>query len=175
MRVLEGVRTAAGASWQVCRATDRPYALVTSGEGSRVQELAARIGLEEKAWRKWLRPDGDGGGPVRRTDGSEVGWEKLATWDRLAEGQTFRVPNTVLMVWTGDLGWLGRWAVGWHRDRRYLQERGFHVAEFIAGAATDEEMGRLLARFEGGTREGLLHGLFVTGHGHPSLFGRRRR
>jgi hypothetical protein len=79
------------------------------------------------------------------------------------------VPNTIVFVWAGDLGALGRAAVRWVGEMAYARSLGFHVVEldFRAGPSDYEA----LERIAGHSERGELHGLVVTGHGCPSAFG----
>jgi hypothetical protein len=92
--------------------------------------------------------------------------DEADAWLTLPAGE---VPNTILFVWAGDLGALGRAAVRWTGEMDYARSLGFHVVEldFRAGGS-DYQAIDVIA---GHSQRGELHGLVVTGHGCPSGFG----
>jgi hypothetical protein len=148
-------------NWLIHRDSSAFVAQAISADGDTIAGLAEMIGLgaEDGEWRAWLRADGS--------------TAELSATSPLAAGQVFGVPNRVLMLWTGDLRWLGRLAVGWEGERRYLEERGFNVREERVeklGPNTEEDLLELFAKE---TEAKHLHGLFVTGHGNKYLFGWR--
>jgi len=159
-------------SWAIDRRRDRPRAAALTRPGATVRALADTIGLgaEPDQWPRWLTAPGEA---VLRPGGAPVALDRLTADDELAPGQVFEVPNRVLMVWTGDLGWFGRWAVRWRRDRDYLGWRGFQPYEEILEVTDDGTLARLLGDVAGSSKRKELHGLFVTGHGSPWSFGSR--
>jgi hypothetical protein len=164
--------------WTINRRPEHSTALARTGQGSTIAQLAEVIGLSSKPaeWRGWLRPHRARQPLVTRANGSVVRLQNLHATDPLAAGQNFRIPNTVVMVWTGDVGALGRWAVGWKRDRKTLWKMGFYCREEIFwGKITVERQAEFLGLFRAGTAEGRLHGLFITGHGHQCSFGKKRQ
>jgi hypothetical protein len=84
-------------------------------------------------------------------------------------GRDGEVPNTIVFVWAGDLGALGRAAVRWSGEMAYARSLGFHVVEFDFRDGLDDS--EALERIAGHSERGELHGLVVTGHGCPSAFG----
>ncbi len=159
-------------AWAIIRSPDRPRAVALAGPGATIAALAELVGLgaEEEEWRGWLSVPTM---QVALTDGRVVAVGELTANDVLAPGQEVGVPNRVLMLWTGDLGWLGRLAVGWGRERAYLERLGFNVQEVRVEERGPTRQEDVLELFRVGTEEGALHGLFVTGHGNKGLFGWR--
>src|SRR5262245_53356915 len=102
----------AAPSWAIDRRRGAGRAPATTRPGATIRALADTIGLgtAPEEWPRWLTAPS---GTVRRADGEEAPPERLGPDDALAPGQTVEVPNRVLMLWTGDLGWFGRWAVRW--------------------------------------------------------------
>jgi hypothetical protein len=162
--------------WEVVRQPRRPTATATSKEGATLASLADRLGFARDEWRHWLRVAQVEGGGVRLASGAAVALDDLRETDELAPGQAFEVPNTIAMLWYGDLGGVGKAAVGWARERRYAARLGFHVAEFNHSSrrqAAENERGALdLLRL---TEGGRLHGLIAAGHGNPYSFGNSQK
>jgi hypothetical protein len=79
------------------------------------------------------------------------------------------VPNTLVFVWAGDLGAIGRAAVRWPGEMAYARSLGFHVVELDFRAGLSDYAA--LERIAGHSERGELHGLVVTGHGCASSFG----
>jgi hypothetical protein len=162
----------ARANWLIHRDSGSPHAQAISGHRDTIAGLAEIIGLgaEDEQWRAWLRPFSS---RVALADGSVVSSDELGVTTPLAAGQVFGAPNRVLMLWTGDLSWLGRLAVGWEKEKAYLEERGFHVREERIEKMRPTTEEDALELFAAGTEAKQLHGLFVTGHGNKYLFGWR--
>jgi hypothetical protein len=79
------------------------------------------------------------------------------------------VPNTVIFLWAGDLGALGRAAVRWAGEMDYARALGFHVVELdFRDGRSDYQAVEVIADC---SQRGELHGLVVTGHGCASGFG----
>jgi hypothetical protein len=165
-----------GGPWEIVRHPRRPIAAATSTGGATLSALADRLGFVCKEWRHWLGEAPPTGGGVRLASGAVVALDKLRETDELAAGQTFAVPNTIAMLWYGDLGGVGKAAVGWARERRYAVRLGFHVAEFTHSsrrqAAENERAALDLLRLTEGRR---MHGLIVAGHGNPYSFGNSKK
>src|SRR5436190_15860121 len=137
-------------TWTIERA-GAPHAVAVAGPGATVQDLAGLIGLDATEAGAWLRP----------LDGPEP-----------QPGRRFHIPNTVVMIWAGEMGWFGQRVTAWRKDISWLEERGFHVVEVDHREMSDYEA---LARIRDyGHREGkhpaALHGLIVTAHGDPTYF-----
>src|SRR5262245_46323168 len=158
--------------WTIDRRRSSPRAPALTRPGATLRALADTIGLgaEPEQWPRWLTVPTE---TVLRHDSTPVAPDRLGPDDELAPGQAFEVPNRVLMVWTGDLGWFGRWAVRWNRDRDYLRWRGFQPHEEILEVTDDSTLARLLGDVAVSSKNKELHGMFVTGHGSPYSFGSR--
>ena len=79
------------------------------------------------------------------------------------------VPNTLVFVWAGDLGALGRAAVGWGGEMDYARRLGFRVVELdFRDGLSDSEAVEVIA---GHSQRGELHGVVVTAHGRAGAFG----
>lgn len=165
-----------GGPWEVVRQPRRPTAMASSKEGATLAALADRLGFARDEWRQWLREPCPEGAGVRLASGAVVALADLRETDELAPGQAFEVPNTIAMLWYGDLGAVGKAAVGWARERRYAARLGFHVAEFNHSsrhqAAENERAALDLLRL---TEGGRLHGLIAAGHGNQYSFGNSKK
>jgi hypothetical protein len=158
-------------TWAIDRRRAAPRAPALARPGATIRALAEAIGLgaEPDQWPRWLTAPAT----VLRRDGLPLPPEQLSADVELAPGQVFEVPNRVLMVWAGDLGWLGRWAVRWQHDRDYLGWRGLLPTEMVFDRVEDGILDRVLACVAEAAKKRELHGLFVTGHGSPYSFGGR--
>jgi len=115
--------------------------------GDTVQSLAKIIGLDENEWQKWLTGQANS---VVYDDGRACG--------------DFRIPNTVLAYWAGEVGGFGKFWVMWGMDVGTLKARGFKVLEH-EGWMAHELNGAI--RNLSWTRE--LHGIFFWGHASPGF------
>ena len=132
--------------WQIDR-TGTPQAQVFGGPGDTPAGLADLLGLQADEADAWLvRPDG--------APPDDLGGE---------------VPNTIVFLWAGDLGAIGRAAVRWPGEMAYARSLGFHVVEldFRDGRSVYQALDVIAAY----SQSGELHGLVATGHGSPAGFG----
>lgn len=140
----------------------------TSAEGDTIMGLADRIGLAAKEYKQWMTAKGN----LTLVGGRQVPWDQIDVNDKLAAGQTVSVPNTILMLWLGDLtDQGGQKAVGWDADRDYLMKQGYdvQVSTLRARRVMIDKVGvlRLIAEYSSSRT---LYGFIVTGHGHPYGF-----
>ena len=135
-----------GQKWEVKR--DGGEQAMVEGCADTVSNLAQKIGLEANEFKSWLTDFDRKGLPASENDNIGTKWRE------------FKIPNTVLAYWAGELGDFGKAWVGWNTDRDVLRLRGFKV---------DERSGETAATFEShissGTAKRELHGLFFWGHG----------
>ena len=138
--------------WKIERAgQDKASAKPDSGDT--IAGLAGIIGLNASEYRNWL---------------SLVGPTRMPTSvsQPITQCSEFRIPNTVMAYFGGNVGGVGRWWVAWSFSVNYLQERGFNVPNFHH---TPGDSGRLedeLVKFGGAKK---LHGLYFWGHGNTSM------
>ena len=126
--------------WRIER-TGTPTARAWGEPGDESTTLADAVGLQADEADAWLGAD--------------------------SEPLSAQVPNTVVFLWAGDLGGLGRLAVRWPDEIAYTRRLGFHVIDidFRRGA---EGVLELLCD---SSAHGELHGLVITGHGSPAYVG----
>lgn len=146
---LEWIIEREGKEWAECCREDPSDTL---------EDLAKKIGLDFESRDEWLRT---------RTE---------------EDRQVFMVPNTILAVWAGDvnLAWkwkgkkgnfsLGKVAVRWNSDTRYLKRRGFKVEE-IDIHKSNRSSQNVVDQVRRYTQSAWLHGVFFWGHGGPEHFG----
>ena len=159
--------------WTVTRSGE-PRAAAVSGHGETIAELADLIGLdagEFKEWLTWPNP----AQKVRLMDSTEKTIADLAAGDRLAAGQTFQIPNTMLMGWFGEYGSLGKAYMGWGDNISGLEQLGFDVQVFDNDAHVGSDpyhaAGRFLYEVRILSSAKSLHGMYMMGHGLQDAFG----
>lgn len=155
--------------WLVRRSPKSGTAEAVALPGATLDGLADAVGLDRRG--AWLPPSG------RLPTGEMAPLAPLLALpdgapEALPAGLAVEVPNRVIMLWMGDCGWLGQWAVGWASERDYLQRLGFSVRE-LAPAPGDGGEEQLLAAVAEESQARALHGLFYTGHGSPGSIGGR--
>jgi len=92
--------------------------------------------------------------------------DEADAWLALPGGE---LPNTIVFVWAGDLGALGRATVRWSGEMDYARALGFCVVELdFRDGMSDYQALEVIA---GCSQRGELHGLVVTGHGCAAGFG----
>lgn len=111
--------------------------------------LAQKIGLNVADYSKWLSAVGPSQMPASANT-------------PINDCAQFQIPNTVVAYWAGNVDGFGRWWVRWNSSVRYLERRGFNVAEYYHEPG-DEWRLRDLLRSE--ADYGKLHGLYFWGHG----------
>ena len=132
--------------WQIDR-TGAPQAQVFGEPGDTPTGLADQLGLQADEVDAWLVR---GYGSPPEDPGGEV-------------------PNTIVFLWAGDLGAVGRTAVRWPGEMAYARSLGFHVVELdFRDGRSDYQALDIIASYSQASE---LHGLVVTGHGCPSGFG----
>jgi hypothetical protein len=160
----------------MARHSRRLTAAATSHEGDTLAQLAEKLGFIGDEWRHWLRAGPHTSGGITLVGGRVVALDELREVDELSAGQSFEVPNTIAMLWYGDLGRVGQAAVGWRREKRYAERLGFHVEAYAhsstRSAAENQEAALQRLRL---SEAGQLHGLSVAGHGNPYSFGNSTR
>ncbi len=143
--------------WKILRNGGARAEAVTQ-KGDFIAALAHIIGLDRRAWRKWLT--------VRHALHPFAGTGRVGQFTALCPGQKVYIPNTVVADWSGELGGFGRAYVGWHGDLSTLAARGFKVAE-----TRNPTGNRLLDMLGGYSRRRELQGFLFWGHGFPDYSG----
>jgi RHS repeat-associated protein len=161
-----------------------------SEKGDTIQGLADLIGLDIGEREAWLsHPE-----KVEVSDGTKAAFKDLKDDTPLAAKQEFSVPNTVYMLWAGDLGAAGRWAVDWNEDRKSLETLGFKVVQdeiywvkdkrvllrvgpitFRGGYKTNMGWGAVLSKLSTLSAKQELQGFVFTGHGDADGIGLDQR
>jgi hypothetical protein len=116
---------------------------VCAEKGDTWASLALKVGLRESEAKAWVT-DYDGATPK--------------------VGKTYKVPNTVIAFWAGDLAFLGigKGWVGWNGQIDYLKNLGFKVE------SKDHVKGSTLVfqnMVELGSSSKSLQGIYFWGHG----------
>jgi len=129
------------------------YAYVTPEKGDTVEELAQLIGLEAADYKNWMTQLSNQAwaGPPLPTSTSQV-VDQCGIW---------KVPNTVVAWWGGELGGFGKFWVMWDTDVNTFKKRGFKVIDTGPGTAAGIEGD--IANYQGQKQ---LHGIFFWGHGY---------
>jgi hypothetical protein len=159
-------------TWAITRDSRATKVKAITGPGATVASAASETGLSAAVshqWHAWLSPaEGhtyfSDSIPILLANGSRKEYYAKENYldenDELAPGLTFWVPNTIVALWYGDLGQVGKTIVGWQKDLDYLAGKGFKI-EKIEHANEDVLMRRLRELVGAGA----LHGLVVMGHG----------
>ncbi len=161
--------------WTVTRNSEDEYAEAIAGEGDSIQTLAEQIGLSVAQAQYWLSV------------------QELPPVDEVVpKGTSWKVPNTIIAYWGGDLGAAGQLWVDWNGDIDSLKDKGFLVEELhfkpnfiyrsdssgpsskkptkrfewkpVKGGSDEFELMHAVMRY---TLSKKLHGLFYWGHGSP--------
>ena len=135
-----------------------------------VDDLARLIGLDAREAENWLTITGDSVSPILpiRDSSDPIGWGYCGRPPR------YFVPNTVLAVWLGDLGAIGRVAVHWGLNIQYLEQRGFKVEQRIQFENSEsgfDDSAAFLHRVSAVSAAKELHGFFGWGHGYTDGSG----
>jgi hypothetical protein len=126
--------------------------------------------LDAGELQQWLTPPAE----IRLQDGNPIGFQALAASDPLAVGQSFEIPNTILMGWFGEYGnvW-GKEFMNWSGNVADLGQLGFDVVQFdndfYQGSDPDSVKTVFLNLVEDLSGRKALHGMYFMGHG--SLHG----
>lgn len=129
-------------------------------EGDTISKLADTVGLEGLHWRDWVTADGRICTPM-----GQILVSQLGLYTEICRGQRVNIPNTVIAYWAGEFGEFGKHWVGWGRDKRTLERRGFSVyeAEDLNAAGLESLIRDLMTDKQ-------LHGIFAWGHGSYDSF-----
>jgi len=118
---------------------------VCAEENDTWQGLADLVGLNYSEVPNWV-----------------TNWHSLTDADGPTSGKMYRVPNTIVAHWTGDVGGLGKFYVRWDENVAYIKELGFKVIESESKIGGDFALQNSL---EFGSRAKALHGMYYWGHG----------
>jgi len=153
--------------WGIIRNGDS-RAVAVPERGDTIESLAQLVGLDPEKWKNWLIVWwwNNTGKPEFACQCQDLLKAKLRP------GQIFRIPNTIVAYWAGELLSFGKWWEEWKADLRYLEDRGFLVLVVNAnghgpeGISTKEfeDMLKKLSRL------GSLHCVFMWGHGFEGEF-----
>jgi RHS repeat-associated protein len=151
--------------WKIKRA-GQSKAEATTEYGDTIDALGPQIGLDSNEFREWLTIP-SAMQHIHLVTGFAVSPDDIELGSLpLCGGQTFKIPNTMVSVWYGELKGAGKAAVNWWQDNSALRQLGFNVsvADMLPANGL---LGRISALSQG--RE--LHGMFITGHGSTTGFG----
>ena len=157
--------------WQVIR-VGQPTANAISGQGDTIFNLAKEIGMEALEFRNWLTITGQ---TIRIADGRYISATDLTVGHKLYGGQTFQIPNTMLMAWFGEIGSAGKNYMHWKTNIADMKQLGFDVIEFdndsYAGfsASSVKTLFKNLIATSSNNKQ--LHGLYMMGHGTTNTIG----
>jgi hypothetical protein len=186
--------------WKISR-TGLNYAYATSATGDTIDILAYQVGLNVNEWQEWLVPTKS---PLMKTTGTAV--TPIDKFAFLCPGQEVRIPNSILAIWLGDVGNVGR-TLYFDLNVNDLKSLGFAVhteitdqytysptfpnpnpiiaalpsarfrqtaTQFLEGPVGNKSQYAqeyIINRFQYGTEEKILHGIYVVGHGSPAGHG----
>jgi hypothetical protein len=163
-------------NWTIVRDKTMPKATAITKVGATIADLAASIGLgaTPEEFRAWLTVTGDIMIEVIEdgtTKEKQVSLADIEANQVLKAGQTFHVPNTVIMAWLGDLGNVGKKWMAWSQNKTDLERLGFRVVVFDndtypktnAGAEGAKLQFKNLLKNSSDLKQ--LHGLYMMGHG----------
>ncbi|RYD76336.1 MAG: RHS repeat-associated core domain-containing protein, partial [Verrucomicrobiaceae bacterium] len=139
-------------------------ATVCAQSGDTWESLAQIVGMRSGEAQKWV-----------------TGWESQPT-----AGKVYKVPNTIVAYWGGDMGRFGQWFVNWEGNIKKLAGRGFKVDKHqyqrhwkIGGNPLDpptgdsaptgsgSPRGEFQGLLEASSKSAELHGAHYWGHGSP--------
>ncbi|MBQ4480766.1 MAG: hypothetical protein II943_09020 [Victivallales bacterium] len=109
-------------TWTIKRQGANKAAAISDGQsGEDIHSLAQAAGLPASEFGSWASEIEERFGPAG---------ERLI--------KKAMVPNTVVALWAGNCGALGRWWIGWKANLRRMASRGFHVID-VSGNLTDNQ------------------------------------
>lgn len=76
--------------------------------------------------------------------------------------KSFRVPNTILAYWAGELAGVGQWKVDWSGFKQAFEQKGLKVIE--REGLNAKQFGRIITTE---TYVKTLYGVYIWGHGSP--------
>jgi RHS repeat-associated protein len=162
--------------WKITRVTSKEKAdAVSDKETDTIKSLADIIGLRASEFRKWLTLSKNG---LTLADGTQVNDVGQLNPDcKIKLGQSVMIPNTVFALWLGNFGAKGKYIVSWKWNLWYLRKLGFHIhsLEFDSDL-TRKQAEQIVETFNVLSKEKVLHGFVVMGHGafpltNPPAFG----
>ncbi len=142
--------------WKVTR-SGGPYATAISRAGDTIMGLAEYVGLRVKQWRNWLTVMK----ALRTVNGGALNYRAP-----LCPKQLVRIPNLVMAQWSGELGGVGRFLIGWGNDLSTLRRRGYDVLTLRNPTANQDYLD-----FATYTASRQLQGFFFWGHGFTDHTG----
>ncbi len=162
-----GPTTAPAARWHILRYT-KPTADATSNKGDTIAELAETIGLDATEFQNWLSHSGQF---CQLENGTFVKFSSLKATDKLAAGERFSIPYTIIDAWVGWEGplKLGKGAVKFKDDIQSLSLMGYDVEVHDL----DEKVftpDQLYQWFKADSSSKSLQGFLLTGHGNETGF-----
>jgi hypothetical protein len=151
--------------WTIDRKNKNKKATATSEKDDTFESLSEKIGLRTKEISFWLTLLGE----IKYADGSES--ILIDIKKPLCPGQKFEIPNSIIMLWLGDLGDVGQLGVGWNDDIDYLKKLGFftEVIEF-RGKDANKIGANFITTARDMSKNGELHGITIWSHGNAGGF-----
>jgi RHS repeat-associated protein len=142
--------------WQYQRSTSEETTLVTTDADDTIQSLSTRIGLKATEYNQWLSP---------ANSQSQIPDDSSTV---LGGGCQYRIPNTIVAWWSGDLGLVGRGLVDWDTLVQRVAADGYYV---VPGRSQERVRLALQRALEAGTRDKTVHGFVYQGHGSQVALG----
>jgi len=159
-------RTDPSGQWQITR-DGKPHARAVAETRDSIATLARIIGLDENKWQKWLVA----GNFITLARRGPTRVSTIKKDDELCSGVVLGIPNTILGLWVGDVGGIGRFWIRWDENMKWLKQRGFNVVEQLNDGSTPWTTNQLDAYYRQSTTQRSLHGFVVWGHGSQIGFG----
>lgn len=114
-------------------------------DGESIESLAACVGLNGDEFDQWA---------------SDIDETRSTAGERLI--RKAEVPNTVVALWAGNCGALGRWWIDWQANIRRMESRGFRVVNIINEIYENQLYEELVDR----QSRKALYGIYFWGHGY---------
>ncbi len=160
-----------GLEWRVKRNSKNELAEVSSSkpDTDTFAMLAKDIGMDVQEIRYWMKV---GAFQVKLPKEFDTNLKRIEFEEdakdlpisKFGKYSKFFVPNVVVAYWGGNIGRLGRLAVGWKKDIQALQKKGYHVIEKgLAESMTARELGNEIKTL---ARSSMLYGVYFWGHGN---------
>jgi hypothetical protein len=118
-------------SWHIARDNTQKSVNAIPSANQSITTLANMIGLDASAWRSWLYHDPNTNVKIIGNNSIEVeiSLNDLTETHILSSNNIFKVPNTIVAVYAGNLGEAGQELMQWNKEIEYLKSSGFHVNE----------------------------------------------
>ena len=87
--------------------------------------------------------------------------------------QKYRIPNTVIAYWAGDLDGVGKWWVDWNKNISFFTDAGYYVNEIRYSG--NEPSGHYATILNSSSSDASLYGTYFWGHGNELGVGTRHK